>query len=130
MAAPRWLARMNRHVTNRVTRPFANRLPGFAVVLHTGRRSGRNYRTPVNAFRDGDEYIIALTYGANTDWVRNVCAAGGCEIVTGGRRIALAEPRIITDPSNRWALLPVRLILKLIGAAQYMRLARVTTPPS
>jgi deazaflavin-dependent oxidoreductase (nitroreductase family) len=125
MAIPQWLARFNRRATNRLTGTFADRLPGFAIVTHTGRRSGRVYHTPTNVFRDGDDYIIALTYGANTDWVRNVLAAGGCEIVTRGRRVRLINPRIVADPSRRWAPLFVRLILGIINAPEYMRLTRV-----
>lgn len=128
MALPPRIARFNRRVTNRVTGRFAGRVPGFAILIHTGRRSGRAYRTPINAFRDGDDYIVALTYGAETDWVRNVLAAGSCTLVTRGRQIPLANPRIITDPSKRWAPLPVRLVLGLIDAPQYMRLTRVPPP--
>lgn len=125
MALPQGLARFNRRITNRITQLFAGRLPGFAIVIHTGRRSGQTYRTPINAFRDGNDYIIALTYGAETDWVRNVEAAGGCELVTRGRRVRLTNPRIVTDPSRRWAPLPVRLVLGIIGASQYLRLTRM-----
>jgi deazaflavin-dependent oxidoreductase (nitroreductase family) len=122
------IARFNRRVTNRVTGRFAGWLPGFGIVVHTGRRSGREYRTPVNAFRDGEGYIIALTYGAEADWVRNVLAAGRCELLTRGRRVALAHPRLVADPSRRWAPLPVRLILGLIGASQILRLECVRAP--
>lgn len=125
MPAPHWLARFNRRATNQLVQRVAGRLPGFAIVFHTGRRSGRTYRTPVNVFRDGDSYIIALTYGSNTDWVHNVLVADGCELLTRGQRITLAHPHLITDPSRRWAPLPVRLALRLIGAAEYMRLTCV-----
>jgi hypothetical protein len=49
----RHVARFNPRVTNRITRPLARWLPGFGVVEHAGRRSGRRYRTPVNVFRSG-----------------------------------------------------------------------------
>jgi deazaflavin-dependent oxidoreductase (nitroreductase family) len=124
MALPPWLARFNRHGTNRVTSAFAPWAPWFGVVIHTGRRSGRTYRTPVNAFRDGDDWLIALTYGAETDWVRNVQAAGGCELIARGRQIRLTNPRIATDDTRRWAPLPVRVVLTLIGVPQYLRLTR------
>ena len=68
------LAWFNRHITNRITRPFAPRLSGFGVVEHAGRRSGHRYRTPVNVFRTGTSYVIALTYGVESDWVKNVLA--------------------------------------------------------
>jgi hypothetical protein len=68
MTIPKTVARFNAHVTNRVSRPFAGRLPGFAVVTHVGRRSGRTYQTPVNMFRDDERYVFALTYGADSQW--------------------------------------------------------------
>lgn len=120
------VARFNRRVTNRVTGLIADRAPGFAIVHHTGRRSGRAFATPVNAFRDGDDYLIALTYGAEADWVKNTLAAGGCEIVTRGQRVRLTNPRIITDAGMGWAPLPVRLVLRAIHAPQYLRLTRAT----
>lgn len=82
-----------------VSRPFARRLPGFAVVTHVGRRSGRTYQAPVNMFRDGERYVFALTYGADSQWVKNVMAAGGCEVRSKGTTVRLCEPRIFTDPT-------------------------------
>jgi deazaflavin-dependent oxidoreductase (nitroreductase family) len=120
----RRLARFNRRVTNHITGPFATQLPGFAVVRHTGRRSGRTYRTPVNAFRSADGYVIALTYGAEAQWVRNVLAAGGCELETRGRRIALTAPELFHDEARRAVPPPVRAALRLLGVADFMRLRR------
>jgi hypothetical protein len=59
----RWVAAFNRTILNRITSRFANRLPGFGIVTHVGRKSGRLYRTPVNVFREPDRFLIALTYG-------------------------------------------------------------------
>lgn len=101
---------------------MAGKLPGFAIVVHTGRRSGRTYRTPVNAFRRGNGYIIALTYGSDSDWVKNVLAAGTCELTTRHRRVRLAHPRIIRDRSRSWAPVLVRQLLGITGASQYMQL--------
>ena len=66
MPAPRSIARFNRRFTNRLFLRVAGHLPGFAIVSHVGRKSGRTYRTPVNAFRANDRYIIALTYGSES----------------------------------------------------------------
>lgn len=120
------VARFNRRVTNRVTRPLASRLPGFAILYHVGRRSGRQYSIPINVFVSGDEYIFALTYGPDTDWVKNVLAMGGCEIVTRGRRVSLVNPHVITDTTMSWAPPIVRLVLGRIGARQYLRMTQVT----
>jgi deazaflavin-dependent oxidoreductase (nitroreductase family) len=123
MALPRSVARFNARVTNRVTGTFAGRLPGFGIVTHVGRRSGRIYGMPVNVFRDGDAYVIALTYGAESDWVENVVAARGCELRTRGRTVRLKEPRIVRDPSRRLVPAPVGLILRLIRASDFMILS-------
>jgi deazaflavin-dependent oxidoreductase (nitroreductase family) len=129
MPAPRSIARFNKRFTNRLTSRVAGYLPGFAIVSHIGRKSGRVYHTPVNAFRTGDGYIIALTYGTQSDWVKNVLAAGWCELQTRRRRARLFDPHIVTDESKRWAPLPVRIVLSLIHAPQYMRLSATPRSP-
>jgi deazaflavin-dependent oxidoreductase (nitroreductase family) len=123
MPASRRVARFNRRFLNRLTLRVAGYLPGFAIVSHVGRKSGRTYRTPVNAFRTDDGYIVALTYGSGSDWVKNVLAAGSCEMQTKGRRVLLSDPRIETDEGKSWAPLPVRFILDRIDAPEYMRLS-------
>jgi deazaflavin-dependent oxidoreductase (nitroreductase family) len=124
MPLPSWLARFNRTVTNRVSRPMAERLPGFAIVRHRGRRTGRSYRTPVNLFRRGDSVVIALTYGPDRDWVRNVMAAGECEVETRGTVVRLEDPRLVTDTQRRLVGAPVRLVLRAIGVTQFLVLTQ------
>ncbi len=63
MPLSRGLAKFNRRFTNRFTRHVAGWAPTFAIVTHVGRQSGRVYETPVNAFRVGDQYVVALTDG-------------------------------------------------------------------
>ena len=121
-AVARSIAHFNKHVTNRVTRPLAPHLPGFGVVRHVGRKSGKRYETPVNVFTCDDGFVIALTYGTQSDWVQNVLAAGGCELVTRGTRYRLVDPEISHDESRVAASWFARPILRLIGAADFMRL--------
>jgi deazaflavin-dependent oxidoreductase (nitroreductase family) len=122
MPLPRSLARFNRRATNRVFRTFAGRVPGFAIVVHRGRSTGREYRTPVNAFaRPGGGYTIALAYG-ETQWVRNVLAQGGCVLEVGGRRVAMRNPRVIHDPTRGAVPAPVRAILRLLDVADFVQL--------
>jgi deazaflavin-dependent oxidoreductase (nitroreductase family) len=116
----RRIARFNRVVTNRVTGPLAPWLPGFGVVVHTGRTSGRAYRTPVNVFRYQGAFVIALTYGVGADWVRNVLAAGHCELVTRGRSHHLTGPRLVHDESRRRVPAPVRVPLRLLDVADFL----------
>ena len=105
MPIPRTVGRWNKVGLNRVTRRIAPWLPGFGVVVHRGRRSGRRYRTPVNVFPTQDGYRFALTYGPDTDWVRNVLAAGGCELETRGRVVRLGA---VGEPGGDEFRLPAR----------------------
>ena len=65
----RWVAAFNLAVTNRITSRFAARLPGFGILTHVGRKSGKVSRTPVNVFRAPEGFLIALTYGRECEWV-------------------------------------------------------------
>src|ERR1035437_8136217 len=94
----RWVAAFNLAVTNRITSRFAARLPGFGILTHVGRKSGRLYRTPVNVFRVPEGFLIALIYGRESEWVKNVLAAGGCELETRGVLHQLAAPPLLTTP--------------------------------
>jgi deazaflavin-dependent oxidoreductase (nitroreductase family) len=116
-----WVAAFNLAVTNRITSRFAARLPGFGILTHIGRKSGRVYRTPVNVFRAPEGFLIALTYGRESKWVTNVLAAGGCELETRGMRYHLSAPTIVHDPTRRRFPLPVRIVLRLIGANDFMQ---------
>ncbi|OMB96165.1 hypothetical protein A5733_12120 [Mycobacterium sp. NS-7484] len=100
----RGLARFNKYVTNRLQRLWASRLPYMAVIEHTGRKSGKAYRTPVMAFVDAKAISVVLNYGEKSDWVRNVQAAdNSAGVVHRGRRYQLTSPRIIpaTDQKAR-----------------------------
>ena len=119
----RWVAAFNLAVTNRITSRFAARLPGFGILAHVGRKSGKVYRTPVNVFRTPEGFLIALTYGRESEWVKNVQAAGGCELETRGARYQLSTPTIVHDPSRQRFPLPVRMVLGLIGANDFMQLS-------
>lgn len=115
-------AHFNRLVTNRLTLPLAPWLPGFGVVIHTGRKSQREYRTPVNVFATPGGFVFALTYGKDADWVRNVEAAGGCELITRGRHYRLHAPRIVHDESRQLVPLLPRPILRLMRVADFLQL--------
>ena len=121
MTAPRWLAHFNRQVMNRLFRPLAPHLPSFGVVVHTGRKTRRLYRTPVNVFRHAEGYVVALTYGRDADWVRNVLASGGCTLDAGPYAAAHA-----TSPVPRRAA-PLRAVTRTLGArrASGRRLPRI-----
>jgi deazaflavin-dependent oxidoreductase (nitroreductase family) len=124
----RWLAKINIAVTNRITSLFAGWLPGFGILTHVGRKSGKVYRTPVNVFRAPNGFIIALTYSSQCEWVKNVLAAGGCELKTRGKKYQLSASSVVRDPT-RWRFpFPVRIVLKVVGADEYMELSNSACP--
>ena len=94
MKLSRGVAHFNKRVTNRIQGMYAWLLPPWAVILHRGRRSGRNYRTPLFAFRRDRALVIALLYGHESDWLRNLQARGG-HVVRGGRSFTVGPPEIV-----------------------------------
>jgi deazaflavin-dependent oxidoreductase (nitroreductase family) len=126
MPIPRRVAQWNKVGLNRVVRHIAPRAPGLGLVVHRGRRSGRGYQTPVNVFRTEDGFVIALTYGPqHTDWVKNVLAAGGCELRTGGRVLRVNSPRVYHDESRRGIRPLERQALRLLGVADFLSVKTV-----
>ena len=119
----RWVEAFHRAITNRIASRFAARLPGFAIVANVGRKSGRLYRTPVNVFREPDGFLIALTYGRDSEWVRNVLAAGGCQLETRRMQYQLFRPVLVHDPTHRRFPLLARIILGLIDANDFLQLS-------
>ncbi|GAA5173079.1 nitroreductase family deazaflavin-dependent oxidoreductase [Amycolatopsis dongchuanensis] len=124
MVLPKGLARFNRVVTNRLLGPLAGRGGPLARVVHRGRRSGREYRTPVGVFPTPTGYAIPLTYGPDTDWVRNVLAAGACELEIGGGVVKLTNPRVVRDERRTVAPAAQRFFLALTGMTEFLYLDR------
>jgi len=120
----RWLAKINIAFTNRITSLFAGGLPGFGILTHVGRQSGKVHRIPVNVFRGSNGFIIALTYSSQSEWVKNVLAAGGCELKTRRKTYQLFAPKVVRDPTRRRFPIPVRIALRIVGADEYMELAQ------
>ncbi len=121
MPAPRWVARANKAGLNRVTKFIAPWAPGWAVVVHHGRKSGKTFRTPLWAFRRQDGFVIALTYGPEADWVRNVISAGGCELETRRRRYQVGDPRVYRDENATDMPAFIRFMLRrVIKAPEFL----------
>jgi deazaflavin-dependent oxidoreductase (nitroreductase family) len=94
MKLSRGVARFNKRVTNRIQGLYAWLVPPWAVVLHRGRRSGRHYRTPLFAFRRGRTLVIALLYGEESEWLRNLRTGGG-HVVRAGRTFVVGPPEVV-----------------------------------
>lgn len=128
MPLPRSIAKLNRVGLNRLTRHIAPWAPSFGIVVHRGRKSGKTFRTPVNVFVRDNAYVFALTYGAGSDWVRNVQAAGGCELITRRKKVQLTAPRIEHSDIRTDLPIFVRTILRVTKVHDYLILDRADRP--
>jgi deazaflavin-dependent oxidoreductase (nitroreductase family) len=106
MKLSRRVARFNKLINNRIQGVYAWLVPPWAVILHRGRRSGRGYRTPVLAFKRDRTMIVALLYGEESDWLRNLRAAGGGRVVRAGETFSVGPPRVVRtgEAAELWQL--------------------------
>jgi deazaflavin-dependent oxidoreductase (nitroreductase family) len=119
---PKAVARFNHAALNPLMRHVAGWAPGFGIVEHVGRRSGRTHATPVNVFRAGERYVFALTYGTDAQWVQNVLAAGGCVLRSERTTVRLTAPERFRDSERRLIPAPARWVLALIGVDEFLAL--------
>jgi len=135
VAASRFVQTVIRPMT-KVLNPLIVKLAGrrhfgmAAQIQHVGRRSGKVYVTPASAHVHGDVIVIALTFGNQSDWVRNVRAAGGCTVRINGRSYRATNPQFIrreeADPLLKAAFSPVqRAGMRVLGVRQFLRLDAV-----
>jgi deazaflavin-dependent oxidoreductase (nitroreductase family) len=120
------MARFNKRVTNPIQSRYAARIAPWIMLLHIGRTSGRPYRTPMWAWKRGDRLMIVILYGEQSNWVRNVLAADGAEVIRAGRTYRLRNPRI-ENPAGRRDLSSVgRLLARVSGSALVAELVPVS----
>ncbi len=124
--------RIVRPFTNRIANPLVRRfaawLPGFAVIRTVGRRTGQTHRSPLNVFRRDGDYVMALVYGADVDWVSNVLAAGSAELEQRGDVVRLTNPRLVTDPDASLTPVPMRLFYRVMRVTEFLRMSPVGRP--
>jgi hypothetical protein len=78
----------------------------------------------VNVFRVPNELTIALTYSSQCECAKNVLAAGGCELQTRGKEYQFSTPNSVRDPTRRRFPVLVRVVLRLVGADEYIELSK------
>jgi deazaflavin-dependent oxidoreductase (nitroreductase family) len=92
MPLPKWLAQLTKHVFN----PMEIRRGVRPVLIHVGRSSGRTFETPLDAHPVEGGYVFIANYGRDSDWVRNILAAGTATLRIDGNEVVLASPRMIS----------------------------------
>ena len=129
--APATIVRMLVRPLTKILNPLMVRLAGrrffpMAQVHHVGRRSGKAHVTPTSAHSRGGVLLIGLTFGNQSDWSRNVRAAGGCTVRLSGHAYRATRPELVTWADDRAliasAFNPVlRAGFRLLGIRQFMR---------
>ena len=129
---PTLLVRLVLGPLTKMLNPLVGRLSGrrhipMAQLHHIGRRSGRSYLTSVGARVGGGVVLIPLTFGNQSDWARNVYAAGQCSLHVNGYRFRAERPRFLAAadvaPLVHQLFNPVeRFVFKVLGIKQFMRL--------
>jgi len=129
---PRPLLRAIRISNKYLLNPFmvarAGRRNSYAAAIrHTGRKSGKQYATPVGVDRVQDGFIIPLAYGTQVDWLQNVLAAGRATVSAEGETHDVTEPEV-TEPEviDAATALPMlsskrRRTFERMGIAQFLR---------
>ena len=108
---------VNKHVTNRILRGFTSFSHGpFAIIRHIGRRSGKPYETVIWVWKMREGFVIALTYGQEVDWYRNMKAAGGGMVYWHRKLYVVGRPELI-DTERALTAFPTffRLMFRLFG---------------
>lgn len=116
------IRKFNRVILNPITKLFAGRL-FYSLVYHRGRRSGKEYSTPVFAAVRNEYIYIPLPYGANTDWILNVQAKGKCDVKIKSKLYSSTNPEIV-DATMALPVFPsiLRWAFEQASVNQYLRL--------
>ncbi|MFI9485836.1 nitroreductase family deazaflavin-dependent oxidoreductase [Promicromonospora sp. NPDC052451] len=117
----------NPRALRRAGRPGAE----LSVLRHVGRSSGKPYETPIGVYPLEEGYLVNLSYGQETDWLRNIRAAGTAELVVDGQSHQVSAARVIGLTEATPHLFPRHTFLvRLLGVTEFLVLQRVPVTSS
>jgi deazaflavin-dependent oxidoreductase (nitroreductase family) len=137
--APSALVRTVMRPMVKVLNPLIRKLAGkrfmsmAALLRHTGRRSGRQYSTPVGAHVRGDDCLVPLTFGSESDWSKNLREAGGGTMRWKGRDFEITGPELhraedIKPLVKKLFSPPERLGFRMLGIKGFLYLHALPLP--
>lgn len=119
MPMPLWWGHINKHVFNRM----ALKRDSWPVLTHVGRTSGKVYRTPLEVHRIDGGVVFILIYGSESDWVKNILAAGEATLTTKGDEEKLVSPRLIAEDEAWKTMSPeTKRPPKLLKVSEFLRM--------
>lgn len=97
-------------------------IPVWGVVVHTGRKSGRRFATPIALGKTNDGFVIPLPWGPGTDWCRNLVAAHGGIVRWGGVDYSVRDPEVI-EQAVAVPAFPrlIRPLIPVVGIERFLR---------
>lgn len=118
----------NKYVMNRILRVFTGLSHGpFAIIYHLGRRSGKPYETVIWVWQMKEGFVIALTYGEEVDWYRNMKANGGGTVFWHKRLYKVGKPELIdTDKALQAFPAFFKLLFRTFGRQMQFVLMKPT----
>ena len=119
----------NKHVLNPAMMALDRRHFYAATLRHEGRRTGKEYATPVTAEPTEDGFVIPLSYGEEVDWLRNVRAAGRCTIESRDGTYTIGGPEVVDRATALSAAGPrARLMFRAFGLDSYLKVHTLAEP--
>ncbi len=125
-----------REINKRYVNPLMLKFAGSryfpqAVVYHTGRKSGNTYATPITVQPVSAGFIVALPYGANVDWCRNILAAGHCSLQWHGSTYDIVKAELIDADTAIAELPPMQQnVFRLLNVEYALKLYNSTAVPA
>jgi deazaflavin-dependent oxidoreductase (nitroreductase family) len=122
------------HLAARLSAPLGRLVAGrrfltiWAMVEYRGRKSGRLYHTPLAVHRTAEGFVFPIPFGRDTQWPKNVIAAGGCTMRWNGRTFRVDEPKIVGPAIGLRAFNRLqRAVLRAIRTDRFVVVRRATT---
>ncbi len=132
--------RVNRFLNKRGGNAYVGKIAGtragslyfnLSLLKHVGRKSGKEHITPLSAYPFGDGFVLALAYGPDVDWCRNIMASGTCTLIWKGQEYALEKPELLPLSKARAAYpLSVWLFVKAGGMKQCLWVHKQSAVPA
>jgi hypothetical protein len=129
MMFPNRMRYVAKHVINRLTiRNAGSAKSPFAILRHVGRHSGKAFETPIMVAPLGEDFVLALTYGPQVDWYRNLQANGKGTLIWHGKAYTIEK----WEPLDRTIGLRAhhlheQVILRILSVQHFVRV-KVSAP--
>ncbi len=117
-----------RAINKRYVNPLMMKIAGRgtfpqAIIHHVGRKSGRTYSTPITVTPIEHGFVVALPYGTDVDWCRNVLSAGKSTVQWHDATYNVVAPEIVPTDTVICAFPPFqRAIFRILKMESVLKL--------